>query len=183
MVGIKNNRRTIYTQKIIKESVLSLLETKSINKITVKDVCTKADVNRSTFYRYYEDIYACVDEIESEFIDALSIPEDCQPIQGLQIVLEGFYQNPILSNLAFVEGQTRLLQKMHEALDPGDEDKPMQFSEYQEIYVMAGMQGVLRKWVKDGMKEEPKELTKILQKLFFAEDLRKLLDQDPSLNK
>lgn len=167
MVGIKNNRRTKYTQKVIKEAVLSLLEQKSIDAITVIDVCSIADVNRSTFYRYYDDIYACVDAIEMEFIETINIPDDCTPRQAIETVLSAFYKNPTLSNLAFVEGKTKLLEKMHNVLAPEEDEQPYKFNDYQETYIMTGMQGVLRKWVKEGMKESPQELAEIIWNLFL----------------
>ncbi|MBQ6120098.1 MAG: TetR/AcrR family transcriptional regulator [Clostridia bacterium] len=51
------DRRTAYSKKVIRESLLELMQDKPLNKITVKEICDRADVNRSTFYAYYEDIY------------------------------------------------------------------------------------------------------------------------------
>ena len=67
MVGIKNNRRAQYTRQVIQDTVLSLLENKAINAITVTEVCKLSDINRSTFYRYYDDVYECVDSIETKY--------------------------------------------------------------------------------------------------------------------
>lgn len=50
MPGIKGNRRTLYTKKIIKESLIELLQTNDIHQITVTNICNKADINRGTFY-------------------------------------------------------------------------------------------------------------------------------------
>lgn len=52
MPGIKGNRRTLYTKKIIKESLIELLQTNDIHQITVTNICNKADINRGTFYSY-----------------------------------------------------------------------------------------------------------------------------------
>lgn len=53
----REDRRTAYSKKAIRESLLSLMRDKPLNKITVREICERADVNRSTFYAYYEDIY------------------------------------------------------------------------------------------------------------------------------
>ena len=42
--------RARYTRKIIKESFYTLLREKPVEKITVKELCEKAEINRSTFY-------------------------------------------------------------------------------------------------------------------------------------
>ena len=61
------DRRVKYTKKVIKDTFLSLLEDKDISNISVKELCDIADVNRGTFYRYYEDIYDLLKKIEEEF--------------------------------------------------------------------------------------------------------------------
>lgn len=44
------------TQALMNEALISLLETKEFEYITVKDICAKAGVNRSTFYLHYESL-------------------------------------------------------------------------------------------------------------------------------
>ena len=50
MAGVSGNRRTLYTKKVIKESLIELLKTREIHQVTVTDICKKADINRGTFY-------------------------------------------------------------------------------------------------------------------------------------
>ena len=42
-----------------------------IEKITVKEVSERAEVNRSTFYAYYKDVYDILEQAEEEIISAL----------------------------------------------------------------------------------------------------------------
>ena len=53
----REDRRSAYSKRAIRESLLALMRDRPLNKITVREICEKADVNRSTFYAYYEDIY------------------------------------------------------------------------------------------------------------------------------
>ena len=73
------DRRTKFTQKVIKDTFLDLLETKDIKKITVSEICEKADINRATFYRYYLDVYDLLDKIQEEFVNELKMASanDC----------------------------------------------------------------------------------------------------------
>lgn len=171
MVGIKNNRRAQYTRKIIKETVLSLLQKESIDSITVTEICKAADVNRITFYRYYDDVYSCVDSIETDFLDNLKIPQGTSMIDGLKIMLGEFYKNPALSNLVFVEGKTKLLDRMSHFHDHAELVKTT-MDEYEATYIMLGVQGIMKRWVKNGMKESPEMLTNIIVKVVFAEELQ-----------
>ena len=57
------------------EAFLELLEKKDFAYITVKEICAKAGVNRSTFYRHYETVNALLAEstryIIDQFIEAM----------------------------------------------------------------------------------------------------------------
>ncbi len=59
----KNESKYFNTAKKIDDSFLSFLEKKDFEYITVKDVCARANVNRSTFYLHYENLIDLVEEI------------------------------------------------------------------------------------------------------------------------
>ncbi|MER2172017.1 MAG: TetR/AcrR family transcriptional regulator, partial [Psychrobacillus psychrodurans] len=69
MVGIKGNRRTLYSKKVIIDAFLLLLQEKNLNKITVTEICKEADINRGTFYSYYNDPFDLMRSIEDEMIE------------------------------------------------------------------------------------------------------------------
>lgn len=52
-----------YTRQAIMLCLLKLLEEKSIDKITVKDICERCEINRNTFYYYFGDIYEVLDAL------------------------------------------------------------------------------------------------------------------------
>ncbi len=63
----KEDRRTRYSKQVIREALYELMKEKPINKISVTEICKTADVNRSTFYAYYTDIYDLHQKILKEF--------------------------------------------------------------------------------------------------------------------
>ena len=63
---MKNDPRTRYTRKVIQDAFLEILKEKPVSRITVKEVCDKAEINRGTFYRHYQDCYDLLDKIEEE---------------------------------------------------------------------------------------------------------------------
>ncbi len=67
----KDNRRVRYTKMVLRESLIELLKTNPINRITVTDICTHADLNRGTFYNYYCDAYDLLAQIEESFYNNL----------------------------------------------------------------------------------------------------------------
>lgn len=65
---MKVDRRVQYTKKVLKESLAELLAEKPIDKITVKEICHKADINRGTFYSHYTDQFDLYNNVVDEII-------------------------------------------------------------------------------------------------------------------
>lgn len=65
----KENQRVKLTKQMLKSSLIELMKSAPIGKITIKKICENAEINRSTFYLYYNDQYALLEEIENELID------------------------------------------------------------------------------------------------------------------
>lgn len=62
------NRRSKMTKQMLKASLIELMHNQAITKITIKELCENADVNRSTFYLYYNDQHELLKEIENELL-------------------------------------------------------------------------------------------------------------------
>ena len=78
----KTDRRSLKTQKALKEALADLLAQKQLRYITVQELSDKADVHRVTFYKHYYDIYELYDQMENQILSDL----------GLLIIK--FHENP-----------------------------------------------------------------------------------------
>ena len=58
------------TERAIREAFLALRAQKPLEKITVKELCAAAYINKSTFYAHYADLFALSDALEREAVDA-----------------------------------------------------------------------------------------------------------------
>lgn len=58
----KSESKYLNTAHLMDEALLKLLEDKDFDYITIKDVCNKAGVNRSTFYLHYETMVELLEE-------------------------------------------------------------------------------------------------------------------------
>lgn len=56
------------TKDAIRTAFWKLYTEKAIGRITVNDVISLCGINRSTFYRYYSDLYQILEEIEEELL-------------------------------------------------------------------------------------------------------------------
>ncbi|MFA9376401.1 MAG: TetR/AcrR family transcriptional regulator [Lachnotalea sp.] len=63
-----NDARIRYTKMRIQNAFIKLLDEIPLNKITVKEVCKIAQINRATFYRYYKDPYDWIEQMENTFL-------------------------------------------------------------------------------------------------------------------
>jgi len=62
----KLDRRTLYTQGVIKEAFVQLLQEMPFEKITVTAICKLAEINRGTFYIHFYDPYDLLKRLEEE---------------------------------------------------------------------------------------------------------------------
>ena len=63
---MKTDARVKYTKMVLKQALLELMQRKPINKITVKEVCERAELNRATFYAHYSDCFDLLENIEED---------------------------------------------------------------------------------------------------------------------
>ena len=63
--------RIRYTKMVLKQNFLKMLRNTPLETMTVKELCAAAEINRATFYRYYDDCFSLMEEIEREMLDDL----------------------------------------------------------------------------------------------------------------
>ena len=68
------------TENAIKNAFIQLRPKKALEKITIKELCEKAYIHKSTFYSHYQDIYELSDTMEAEVVKNIT---GSIPISGL----------------------------------------------------------------------------------------------------
>ncbi len=181
----KNNQRAQQTQKRIKEIFLEMLSTKKINQVTVQDICRVADINRTTFYSHFTDIYDLMKAIEKEQDEKIrqifyleadntyhNMTED-NLLSLLRLVYEHrvFYQVYLTQ---FSDNQPLCDQFIAKWNDDFSEQLRNQSSElskmdltelkYRFEYYKAGIIGTIQAWLNSDCKETPEELAFVMKK-------------------
>lgn len=65
------NNSSRKTRKLIRKVFAEMLcEKKELGKISVSELCKRADISRGSFYSHYDDIYGVAEDYENEMIDA-----------------------------------------------------------------------------------------------------------------
>lgn len=72
----KTDLRILKTKKLLKETLFSLLDERTLSDISVGDICSAAMVNRTTFYKHYDDKYDllcdCVDSLQKSAVEKIA---------------------------------------------------------------------------------------------------------------
>lgn len=173
---MKSDARVRYTKMVIKDSFVKLLKNQPINKITVKDVCELAEINRATFYKHYTDCFDLLKQIEDESIAELQqlvLESRHKGITDIFIkIMTKMQENGSLYLTLFSENgdsafPARILNLCYEQME-----LPLEFSALPAsrrkwlYYFMAhGCSGILNHWVNNGMKEEPAEIATFVGEL------------------
>lgn len=111
----KIDRRTLYTINVIKESLLDLINEKPYAKITVAELCRKAEITRSTFYLHFDNL---TDVLNAVIDDALSLSSSTNMVdfEKDEFSFEDLTQNESLVPACQRIGNDQKYQKL--LLDP-----------------------------------------------------------------
>ncbi len=98
--AVKNmeDRRIRRTRKSIFGALAALLTEKDVHQIKVKELCERADINKSTFYLHFLDIYDCKEKwLEEIFDDMINTADETflekvveSPYEAMQSIVEFF---------------------------------------------------------------------------------------------
>ena len=67
--SMKNtDNRVRYTKMVLRDALLRILKKKHIDRITIKELCDEAEINRGTFYLHYSTPNDLLIEIEQKFL-------------------------------------------------------------------------------------------------------------------
>ena len=113
------DRRVLKTKKAIRRALMEALQEKELEKVTMKEIAERADVDRKTVYNYYADAQAVLGEIEDEAVAELErLSKDLQynpenPLAIFEALTELLNRNlEVYAYLMRMENNSRLILKM-----------------------------------------------------------------------
>lgn len=182
MKNLETDRRVKYTKKMVRHSFLQLLEEKPIGKITVKEICENADINRATFYAHYDDVYHLLEKIEEEFYQEVSLSASSMEqgnYTGIMPVgiLRKIKENEELCRAMFGKyGDKEFLGKMmyfamEDSTNAWKKLYPTIGSEKLEWlyeFIVNGCAGVIENWAKGGFEAGPEEIAMFMAQMFAS---------------
>jgi len=160
---------------------IELIQMKPVDKITVTEICQLAQVNRSTFYKYFMDCYDVMEQLESaainrfdQMLTKMSVGEK-NPAILITSMLLFLRDNPDVKVFAAIREQnwqflSRFVQHAYAQLEKwmGDGGNNPAMRTQAMAYIVQGSVGVIIQWMHSGMQEEPETITNALMILSKA---------------
>lgn len=175
----KTDRRIKYTKMVLKQSLLNLMRDKPIEKISVKDICEKADINRGTFYTHYADPFDLLTQIENELFDEILVSIESslkaeaissllaqifasiEKNRDLCMVLFSDYGDKVFLKRVMYIARDRSISEWKKIL-PTVADKQL---EMLYTFYANGCVAIIQNWIQTGMAENPQELALFMDKI------------------
>ncbi|WP_342756653.1 TetR/AcrR family transcriptional regulator [Kineothrix sedimenti] len=178
-MNTKNNLRYKESEQKIKDTVMSLLNSKSLNQLTVQDICKNSGINRSTFYAHYQDIpellniletdihkkiiakYNSIDDVSDSMLDGSFY------LPFLTTIYEhrNFYKACLQSrnNFPITTGYEALMEHVVKPVCESAGITNNSEMLYYLVFYQAGFTFVLKRWVDDDCKESPEKISDYLR--------------------
>lgn len=169
---MKNDARVRYTRMVIKEAFLQSLQEKPVNKITVREICDMAGINRATFYTHFKDPFDLLEQLEKEELEKIAALLDRSMVKRENIlltILKGLREpgnvNAVLaSSNADPEYTSRISELFYERYRGRVAERLSGLSaeRQEEVYsfIAGGCGNLLKHWQEDGMKISAEEMTR-----------------------
>lgn len=178
-----------FTKKAIKESFKELLSEKTVDKITVVDICKHCGIHKNTFYYHYEDLPQLLEELVISYADEfIAQYHDINSMNDCVLALQKFIQDniKIIRHLVDAHSYSYVIQNLiwkicehisDEYVDiffPGEilEDRTkalLKHSTKCELF------GYIEDWIYNGMKDRIYDLNELYQ--IRKEALEKLMNK------
>lgn len=174
-----SDARVRYTKMIIKQQFAGLLKEMPLKRVTVKEICDRAEINRATFYRYYNDPYDLMDQIEEEFLTDLMKKLEQSSTKGIKenflVIMEKMKENIALYQALFSEnGDRKFLERLimlcyqgsAVALQQRFGHLSLHEQEYLYYFLANGCSGILTQWVSGGMETPIDQVADFTERLY-----------------
>ena len=192
----KSESKYFNTAKKMDKALISLLEEKSFEYITVSEICKMAEVNRSTFYLHYENTVDLLNETASflldDFmsyfnVDAKNITNKFKESALNELnFISNEYLHPFLSyikenKIVFLTvllhsvsfGFNEIFQRLYDNIfNPILEryNYPATDRKYAMMFYLNGITAIVTEWLKDGCEKTIQEVSQIIYGCIFGRE-------------
>ena len=190
----KSESKYFNTAKKMDEALISLLEEKAFEYITISELCKRARVNRSTFYLHYENMVDLLNETARFLLDGFKeyFGDKQKDIAGRikentldeLIFISDEYLRPYLTYIkenksvfstilthSVSFGFNEIFKRLYENIfNPILEryNYPIADRQYAMMFYLNGITAIVKEWLKDGCEKTIEEVSQIIYGCIFG---------------
>lgn len=184
----QDSPRVIMTKERIKTAFLQLMSEKNIEQISIREITDLAELNRATFYRYYQDIFDLYHQIMDEYFGQLQLNLtrlfQCIARHGALRIedtpLDFFYENQAVlkimlqdpSMIERIKSQNKTHLRKILALPEHDNS-----IDYILEYLLAGQIGLISYWLQNQQAVAMEDLFPLIKAIFFSGPMTVLFEK------
>ncbi len=176
---VSENLRVVISKKMMKDGLLRCLKTKSIDKLSISELCRESQVNRATFYNHYNSPKDILTEIVWDYakeVQKISEANKDEPVEvRLTKCLNYVYDNredmltvmdekvddeTTQANLEAMRFGLRQLMDIRRSMDLDDQEYELAATAY-----CRAIQFLPRHWLLEDTEKSPKEIAELMMKL------------------
>lgn len=161
-----NNQRRKKSQEKIEKIFLQLIQKKNIEEISISMICELAELNRSTFYANYIDIYDLAEKIkknmEIEFAKFQLSNNAKQDSNGYLNMFKHIKENQIFFKTYFKLESISMNLPTQYNIELAEKYYDNKYIDYHIEFFRAGLNAIIKKWLNNGCKETPEEINEII---------------------
>ena len=161
-----NNKKRKKSQEQIEKIFLQLIQKNNIDQISVSMICEIANLNRSTFYANYIDIYDLAEKIkqrmEVEFAQFQLSNNAKQDESGYLNMFKYIKDNQIFFNTYFKLEEISKSFPTQYRIELAEKYYNNKYIDFHIEFFRAGLNAVIKKWLNNGCKETPEEINEII---------------------
>ena len=161
-----NNQRRKKSQEKIEKIFLQLIQKKNIEEISISMICELAELNRSTFYANYIDIYDLAEKIkknmEIEFAKFQLSNNAKQDSNGYLNMFKYIKENQIFFKTYFKLESISMNLPTQYNIELAEKYYDNKYIDYHIEFFRAGLNAIIKKWLNNGCKETPEEINEII---------------------
>ncbi len=178
-VVMSENQRIRLTKTLLKNALIRLLKEQNIYSISIRELCESAEINRSTFYKYYGSQFDLLTEMENDLIGIvtdsiskypsepeLSFYDTCKCIEDNNELFRILFNNnvdPMFPEKIFALPciQDTISQYIGESSSEAEREYKFHFLAY-------GMYQVIKVWINKDKRESPQEIVDLILRKMLA---------------
>lgn len=173
-----NNPIALKSRQWLIDALISLMKEHPYSKISIKDICKKADLSRQSFYNFFNEkddiLHFCLRKYIEEKMDKLVTETMFQMNDLTSSFLEFFEENAVILQLMVNQHLEAIIAEeisvtLYKVASIVTTNSTSNLSKYGNAFLTGALTQVLIFWFKDTQRISPEQLSELLLEILYGQ--------------